>query len=63
MKKDQSSQDQKIKEAMDREMKRGMIVFNAPQANPLLQRAKNMSLPDDFRRKMAERQGKRIVEV
>lgn len=55
MKKEQDSQDRKLKEAMEREVKKGVIYFNAPQSNPLVQRAKAMSLPDDFRRRLAAR--------
>lgn len=63
MKKEQEAQDQKLKEVMERETKRGVIVFNAPQANPLRERAKAMALPDEFRKKLAERRGKRVVDV
>ena len=63
LKKEQVSQDKKLKEAMEREVQRGMIVFNAPTANPLVARAKTMALPDEFRKRLAERRGKRIVEA
>lgn len=61
MEKSQTDSDRKMKEAMEREVKKGVIVFNAPQANPLVQRAKVMSLPDEFRQRLAER--KRVVEL
>jgi hypothetical protein len=59
--KDQESTDAKLKEAMEREVKKGVILFSPPTANPLVQRAKEMSLPDQFREKLANR--KRIVEL
>lgn len=62
MEKEQSQTDKKLKEVMEKEVKKGMIVFNAPQSNPLVQRVKAMSLPDDFRQKLANRK-KRAVEI
>ena len=53
--KQQAETDQKMKEAMEREVKKGVIYFRAPTAAPLTQRAKEMSLPDEFRQKLAAR--------
>lgn len=47
--------DEELKKVMEREMKKGIIAFNVEAPNPLLQRAKTMSLPDDFRQKLAQR--------
>jgi hypothetical protein len=61
VKKEQETSDAKMKEVMEREVKKGIITFNPPPTNPLIQRAKAMSLPDEFRTKLANR--KRIVEL
>lgn len=53
--KQQQETDQKMKEAMEREVSKGVIYFRAPTAAPLTQRAKEMSLPDEFRQKLAAR--------
>jgi hypothetical protein len=53
--KQQSDTDKKMKEAMEKEVKKGVIYFRAPQANPLAQRAREMTLPDEFRQKLAAR--------
>jgi hypothetical protein len=53
--KQQEATDAKMKEAMAKEVSKGVIYFNAPTPNPLHQRAKEMSLPDEFRRKLANR--------
>ncbi len=55
MQKAQTETDEKLKQAMEREVKKGVIVFNAPTANPLRERAKEMSLPDEFRQKLSAR--------
>lgn len=47
--------DAELKKVMEREMKKGVIAFNVSTPNPLVQRAKAMSLPDDFRQKLADR--------
>lgn len=60
MEKKQAESDEKLKEAMQREVKKGMIVFNAPQANPLVQRAKAINMDAETRAKLAH---KRIVEL
>lgn len=62
MEKKQNETDQKMKEVMEREVKKGMIVFNAPQANPLVQRAKEISMDSETRERLAHRT-KRIVEL
>jgi hypothetical protein len=62
MKQQQSQTDQKMKEAMAKEVKKGIIVFNPPQANPLMQRAKAIKIDSETRDKLAHR-GKRIVEL
>ena len=50
------SKDEELKRVMQREVGKGAIVFNTPTTpNPLVQRAKQMSLPDDFRQKLANR--------
>lgn len=66
--KEQGKKDQELKAVMEREVKKGMITFNAPQANPLAQRARAISMPDEVRRKLLEakerrEKGKRIVEI
>lgn len=58
---DQEATDAKMKEVMEREVKKGIITFSPPTANPLVQRAKEMQLPDEFRTKLANR--KRVVEL
>ena len=63
LEKTQSDTDKKLKEAMEREVKKGVLVFNAPTSNPLVQKAKLMSLPDEFRQKLLNRKGKRVVEI
>lgn len=63
LEKSQTASDTKMKETMEREVKKGVLVFNTPTSNPLIQRAKTMTLPDEFRQKMLNRKGKRIVEV
>jgi hypothetical protein len=63
LEKSQTATDKQMKEAMQREVKKGVIKFSAPTSNPLVQRAKSMRLPDEFRQKMLNRTGKRIVEV
>lgn len=55
MEKQQETTDAQMKAAMEREVKKGVIVFRAPSANPLTQRAKAMSLPDSFRQRLAAR--------
>jgi hypothetical protein len=60
--KSQGDTDKKMKEAMEKEVKKGVIVFNAPQSNPLQQRAKAIRMDAETREKLATR-GKRIVEV
>jgi hypothetical protein len=51
-----SNKDEELKKVMKREVEKGVIAFNAPATpNPLVQRAKQMSLPDDFREKLANR--------
>lgn len=62
MKQQQDQTDKKMKEAMEREVKKGVIVFNPPQANPLMQRAKAISIDSETREKLANR-GKRVVEL
>lgn len=54
----QAETDQKMKEAMEREVKKGVIYFRAPTAAPLTQRAKELSLPDEFRQRLAARRKK-----
>lgn len=61
MEKEQEETDKKLKEVMAREVQKGVIMFNAPLSNPLVARAKAMSLPDEFRQKLAAH--KRIVEA
>lgn len=63
LEKAQTDSDKKMKEAMKKEVEKGVIVFNAPTSNPLVQRAKTMRLPDEFRQKMLNRTGKRFVEI
>lgn len=58
MEKEQMESDKKMKAAMEREVKKGVIVFNAPQSNPLVQRARAMSLPDEFRQRLAAKKEK-----
>ena len=53
--KQQEVTDAKMKEAMAKEVSKGVIYFNAPAPNPLHQRAKEMTLPDEFRQKLAAR--------
>lgn len=51
-----SDKDEELKKVMKREVQKGVITFNAPATpNPLMQRAKQMSLPDDFREKLAKK--------
>ena len=63
LEKGQAQTDVKLKEVMAREVSKGVITFNAPTSNPLIQRAKIMTLPDEFRQKMLNRNGKRVVEA
>lgn len=53
--KQQAATDAKMKEAMAKEVGKGVIYFNAPAPNVLHQRAKEMTLPDEFRQKLAAR--------
>jgi post-segregation antitoxin (ccd killing protein) len=53
--KDVVSKDEELKKVMEREVKKGVIAFNVSTPNPLMQRAKTMAVPDDFRQKLAQR--------
>lgn len=53
--KEVGDKDEEMKKAMAREVSKGAIVFNVTAPNPLAQRAKQMSLPDSFREKLAQR--------
>jgi hypothetical protein len=55
MEKHQTETDQKMKEAMEKEVRKGLIVFNTPATSPLEQRAKTMRLPDEYRRALNEK--------
>jgi hypothetical protein len=63
LEKSQTDQDKKMKEVMEKEVQKGVIKFNAPTSNPLVQKAKAMRLPDEFRQKMLNKAGKRVVEI
>ena len=58
--KEQSKTDEKLREVMKREVDKGMIVFNAPQDHPFVQRARAISMPDEVRQKIAAAQQKRL---
>ena len=60
--KSSEASDQKMKSVMEREVKKGVIVFDAPSSNPLQQRAKVFQMDAETRTKLASR-GKRIAEV
>jgi len=56
--KNQSATDARMKEVMEKEVKKGIIVFNPPEINPLVTRAKAMRLPDEYRQRLAARRKK-----
>lgn len=61
-KKAQDEKDKELTDRMKKEVEKGVLVFKTPSANkPLLDRAKQMSLPDEFRQKL--RAKKRVVEL
>lgn len=51
--------DKRMTDMMKKEAAKGMILFKPTFANPLQDRAKQMQLPDEFRRKLAEARKKR----
>jgi Sec7-like guanine-nucleotide exchange factor len=52
-----TNQDQKMVDVMKKEVEKGMISFNPIQTNLFKNRAKEMSLPDDFKRKLRKKKG------
>lgn len=59
MAKEKKTKDQEMQELIKKETEKGVLVFNAPSANPFVQRAKTMSMPDDFLKKLSARNTKR----
>jgi hypothetical protein len=54
-KKHQDDKDGKMKEVMDREVKKGAITFNPVAMDFLKNKTKTMSLPDDFQQRLRDR--------
>lgn len=55
LKSEQSDKDAEMKQVIKREAAKGIIRFAPAQHSFLQKKAKEMSLPDDFKRKLAEK--------
>lgn len=52
---DQDAKDAVMKEAMKKEVKKGMLTFKPMAMDVLKKKAKTMELPDDFKQKLASK--------
>jgi hypothetical protein len=59
MVKERQNKDQQMQEMVKRETEKGILVFNAPSANPFVQRAKTMAMPDEVLEKLSKKKSKR----
>jgi hypothetical protein len=62
MEQQQGNKDAEMKAIMEREVKKGVVLFKPQVATnaPLLERAAKMTLPDDFRQRLAARKKKAL---
>jgi len=55
---EQAAKDAEMKQAMKKEIERGVITFKPVAEDFLRRRVKTMELPEDFKKKLAARRGK-----